>query len=340
MHGQQKYCPSDVTVHQTGNSSNGCHPWIFHSVMDFKGNSLDRYIAGNFQEKFPNKNPFQESEARAIYHYTSVDVFERMLHKDADFYLSECSLLNDDKEFFTGLELLFKHQEKSGHDLFWGLDQDYIAKKIKNPSEEPWIMCFSSESDSLGQWISYTDRQKGGVAIGFDIDKLFLSLNHAYASWRDVDNRYGSLIYLVPCFYAERDESSISKLIDFMFGEYREQMLSFYDAEDDIAQHSVTFELILIFSSMIKHESFHGEKEWRIVFLPHSEDRTAQYQFLGGKPRLKSHMFDDKNMLRDAIVDVMISPHGSGTRPVASLLKLSGRYSLNPRHSKSPYNGM
>ncbi len=308
--------------------------------MDVVNNRLDQYIARRFPKKFPKSVVCPEGDVKAIYHYTTVDVFEKMLHADADFYLSESLLLNDDKEFFTGLELLFRYQKETRQDILCGLTQEHVKDWVGNPAEEPWIMCFSSESDSLGQWISYADRQKGGVAIGFDMDKLFARLTDAYASWKEDDCKYGCLMYLVPCFYTEIDKPCILDLIDFLFGEYREQMYSWYDAQDVQSRCSITMELMLIFSSMIKHDSFREEKEWRIVFLPHSEMRIAQYQFLGGKPRLKSRMFNTENVLRDVIVDVVISPHGSGTKPVESLVKLCGLNHEMCRNSKSPYNGL
>lgn len=308
--------------------------------MDTENNSLDKFLFENFPAKFPERNSSLQNNPRVIYHYTSVDVFEKMLHDDSDFYLSESSLLNDRKELFSGIELLYRHQKEIGKDLFPGLSESFVMEHVAKPTEEPWVMCFSSDADSLGQWISYTDRQRGGLAVGFDIDKLFDRVRHGYNSWRAEDDQCGCLMYLVPCFYEGSDAADIYKLIEYLFGEYRESQLALNARSDDLMRRSITMELILILSSMIKHESFHAEREWRIVFLPHSEKRAASYKFLGDKPRLPSKMFDSGFKLRDAIVSVTTSPHGTGTRAARSLLKLCGREDIEPQHSKSPYNGM
>lgn len=308
--------------------------------MDQQGNSLDAFIASNFPEKLPQRNVSHIENIRTIYHYTSVEVFEKMLHDESDFYLSESTLLNDRKELLAGIDLLFTYQKEIGIDLFCGLKKEFVKEYVGNPTEEPWVMCFSSDADSLGQWISYTDRQRGGVAVGFDIDQLFNRIKIGYNNWNVVDDKYGCLMYLVPCFYEESDITEISKLIEYLFGEYREHQLELNGYSDDSARRAITMELILIFSSMIKHESFHAENEWRIVFLPHSEKRVALYKFLGNKPRLPGKMFNKECKLRDAIVDIMISPHGTGINIVRSLLNLCGREDIKPQPSKSPYNGI
>lgn len=308
--------------------------------MDTENNSLDKFLFRNFPAKFPDRNNLLQNNPRVIYHYTSVDVFETMLHDDSDFYLSESSLLNDRKELYAGIEFLYRYQKDKGKELFAGLSECFVREYVGNPTEEPWVMCFSSEADSLGQWISYTDRKNGGVAVGFDIDELFNRVKYGHDSWSAADNRYGSLMYLVPCFYEQSDATDISKLIEYLFGMYRENQLSVNHRHDDLTRRAITMELILMLSSMIKHESFHAEKEWRIVFLPHSEKRVAAYKFLGGKPRLPSKMFNNSSKLRNGIINVITSPHGTRTAAVNKLLKLCGRGDIVPQHSNSPYNGM
>ena len=308
--------------------------------MDQENNSLDSFIARSFSEKFPSAINVDGKEVKPIYHYTSVDVFEKMLHDGADFYLSESSLLNDSAEFKTGLRILDEYREKVGADVFEGLTPGHVEAWVQNPAEEPWIMCFSADADSLGQWISYTDRAKGGVSVGFDIGSLQHKIKNGYAKWVCEDKRFGCPMYLVPCFYTKKDSLAILNLLDFMFGEYRHTALKHYPHDDVMSRRSVIMEIMLIFCSMIKHESFHSEKEWRLVFIPHSEERILQYSFLGGKPRLRSRMFEDNGMLRNEILDVVVSPHGTSTRAIARLMRLWGMRAGLPRLSKSPYNGL
>lgn len=307
--------------------------------MDTKTHTLDQFIEGRFKEKIPEEFERMGHRARALYHYTSIDVFEKMLHVDADFYLSESSLLNDSKEFKTGLDYLFEYAK--GHRLdLCGITKMKVESWSSNPADEPWVMCFTTEHDSLGQWMAYTDRHNGGVAVGFDFDKLSASTREAYRKWRTGENGFGSLIFLVPCFYVPLESEKVNELIRFMFGPYRDRQIALNSIDDDSFRPSLTMELILILSSMIKHDSFRAEKEWRIVALPHSEEKVAKYEFLGGKPRLKSRIFGESEKLRDAIVEVFRSPHGTGTRAAWNLMKLNGRPDLVPIPSESPYNGL
>ena len=308
--------------------------------MDQKNNSLDSFIARSFPDKFPSVINVGGKEVRPIYHYTSVDVFEKMLHVGADFYLSESSLLNDSAEFKTGLRILDEYKVKAGADVFEGLTLEHVESRVQNPADEPWIMCFSADPDSLGQWISYTDRAKGGVSVGFDISRLQNKIKNGYAKWIREDKRFGCPMYLVPCFYTKKDDRAILNLLDYMFGEYRHTALKNCPYCDLMSRRSIIMEIMLIFCSMIKHESFHAEKEWRLVFIPHSEDRVLQYSFLGGKPRLRSRMFEDNGMLRNEILDVVVSPYGTSTRAVGRLMRLWGMRADLPRFSKSPYNGL
>ena len=308
--------------------------------MDQENNSLDSFIARSFAEKFPGAISLDGKEVRPIYHYTSVDVFEKMLNDGADFYLSESSLLNDSAEFQTGLKMLCEYKKETGTDVFGGLAPEHVEAWVQNPAEEPWIMCFSADADSLGQWISYTDRAKGGVSVGFDISSLQHKIKNGYAKWICEDKRFGCPMYLVPCFYTKKDGLAIRRLLDFMFGEYRQAALAHCTHDDVMTRRSIIMEIMLIFCSMIKHESFHSEKEWRLVFIPHSEERIRQYSFLGGKPRLRSRMFEHGGALRNEILDVVVSPHGTGTKAVGKLMRLWGMRSELPRLSKSPYNGL
>ena len=170
--------------------------------MDTKNNSLDKFLFKNFPAKFPERNGVLQNNPRVIYHYTSVDVFEKMLHDDSDFYLSESSLLNDRKELYAGIEFLYRYQRDKGRELFAGLPECFVLEYVGNPTEEPWVMCFSSDADSLGQWISYTDRQNGGVAVGFDIDELFNRVKNGHEGWGAVGVERENRQYSFSCSHS------------------------------------------------------------------------------------------------------------------------------------------
>lgn len=64
-------------------------------------NELDEYIETNLGHLFPKGN-----DARTLYHYTTVDTFEVMTRRDADFICTYCAAMNDSAEFSIGIKLI------------------------------------------------------------------------------------------------------------------------------------------------------------------------------------------------------------------------------------------
>ncbi len=133
--------------------------------------------------------------------------------------------LNDDAEFRKGFAYFKQYCDRKYHD-------EKIAKMLMSYwttvrklqmlyANTPWIMSFSTERDSLSQWRAYTDRKRGGVAIGFDKAKLEDAILE-----RSKKASNGFSICLLPCIYYDSgiDEATRPKAVVF----------STFDSEEDV----------------------------------------------------------------------------------------------------------
>ena len=291
-------------------------------------NELDTYIQEHLKPLFPDVI----NGERLVYHYTTINTFEALTRERADFVCTYCGALNDKAEFSTGIELLERYFRQHPH-ASCGLSMATLKSMAEEPAFGSWSMSFSTVGDSLSQWISYTDRHDGGVSLGFSIDDLLNRIGQS--------KRSAQLLYLVPCLYASVHEKEIEDLIRFLFGPYRDAVHKQCMTKGCLVDESqslavITLSIALIFAAMVKDESFREEKEWRIVMQPFDEVITRGCEFLGGKPRLYTHLFGKDFQVAQSIRDVVCSPHGmvnSKVQMIANLRKLA----VKPRASKSTY---
>ena len=291
-------------------------------------NDLNAFI----RHELPHLFPRIQNGDRLIYHYTTVPVFEILTRECSDFVCTYCGALNDKAEFSTGIKILEKYFENNPH-----LAQSISFPKLKSLAEVPslgaWTMSFSAAGDSLTQWVSYTDRHDGGVALGFSIDCLLDIIGQAKHSPR--------LLYLVPCLYENTHQDEILRLLNFLFGSYRDELYhqsksKGFPANESEAWALSTLSVSLIFAAMVKDESFREENEWRIVMQPIDDNITRRCDFIGGKPRLHTHLFGKDFLVAQAVKDIICSPHGFPHNKIVMISNLR-KLSAIPRASKSTY---
>lgn len=274
--------------------------------MDKVKNTLDKWLEGNYPDY---------SHIERLYHYTSVDTLECLTRKDGDFLLTYYEDLNDWSEVNLGRKIIIEclqdafpvFKDKGFRDrINRGFDEYICTKRYFMP----WIASFSAECDSLYQWIAYTPREVGGVAVSLNkhgLIKKVQAINTAYggSQW-DEDPK--PLIYLVPCLYLKREEGVLVEFLRFLIGPYLEGV----GAQCKTSEGFLTalFEVVMIGSSMIKHEAFHFEREWRVVLLPNEESRMKDSFVLNGKKRVWSGLWGRDRSLGGNLKEVMISPHG------------------------------
>ena len=277
-----------------------------------------------------------------IYHYTSVDVLNEMCKEAGDLLATHFMSLNDSNEFFLGVQLALKELEKcpvlpagirAALPNFQKNASKQIVSFLRSETIVPWIVSFSQEPDSLSQWVSYTDRSRGGVAIGFDRNALQSAIKAAESESPNV-----SLIAeLAGCHYTKGNEAQVW---------LRKEMISVF-SKNGINSSLIREQIkrilgaIILFAVAIKDESFSSEKETRLVLLASHKEVRSRYKFVGGKPRIATKLFGPGRQLSKAISSVVISPQGNRSRLISAVNILRQQHGLKfPIYvSTSSYNG-
>ena len=276
-----------------------------------------------------------------VYHYTSLDVLNEMCKEDGDLLCTHFMSLNDSQEFFFGANIVINKlpailsragvpRQKLGS--FRKNACDTVLKKLREEILAPWITSFSADPDSLYQWVAYTDRKQGGVAIGFNTT-LLNSKVKAVQKNPNLNKLIGCR--LEKCQYTDNVnlDSYIHSVVTSMMN--RSTNSSTTDRETSILA------AVYILASTIKNHSFSQEKESRLILLPTRKEALRRYKFVGGKPRIATEFFGKNRELAKAISSVMISPHGDRDKLVSTVNLLRQQYGLKFQiyQSDSSYNG-
>ena len=102
--------------------------------------------------------------------------------------------------------------------------------------------------------------------------------------------------------------------------------------------------VMVLFSALVKHESFKCEREWRLLALTNEQYDSALITIIGGKPRLPFQVFGRNLKARDAVRRIVISPQGLSKVNKTAVKFICRKYGLQDKitidRSKSPYNGL
>lgn len=287
-----------------------------------------------------------ESMPSALYHYTTAEVLDKLLAEDGDLRCTFFRDLNDSAEFWTGFDYFANYCKRNGS----ADDCDNCEKVFCNLKEKwgklqglyveaPWVASFSTERDSLYQWVAYTDRQKGGVAIGFDKAKLEIAIQES-------SRCHNRKAILLPCFYVKmrkkNDTRPDAEFVDKKLDDLIKFLLDKID-RDNPNYHQELETAILIFSSIVKDIVFSAEHEWRIVVLTTDFASCEGAEVIAGKARLPLGICEEgKRKVGELISEIHMSPHGDQNRLLhsAMLPKFSApslKYKI--RRSDLPYKG-
>lgn len=153
----------------------------------------------------------------------------------------------------------------------------------------------------------------------------------------DCDAGLVPCIYLVPCFYLKQDKELLSNFVDFLFKTYLPSVQSQCKTEEGCK--TAFYEVVMIGSSLIKHDAFHFEQEWRIVFLPNQEEQMKSIMPYGNK--LASGLWGAKHSFGHNVKEVMLSPHGDREYLSKKVKWIKNMRSLpfRPSVSGAPYAG-
>ena len=293
------------------------------------------------RELMPDFNP------KTIYHYTTIKVLPEFMKDDGDLYCTHCRSLNDDEEFRLGLVYarnFISRAYRAKSRAMLGFVNRFF-RLYHDEWRQPWIMSFTTEKDSLVQWVSYSDKRNGGYAVGFDYSRLCNLTVKQMHSCIDSFN-----IYLLPCLYLRHScgrgsveqDSRANKLLSFLLDQFADEFQDFVNNKETKNRNLIE-SLILLFASMIKNASFKHECECRLVIQPtNRESALENYRIVGARPRLPSLMFPRLCKLHELITSIGISPHGKYNvlRTAAELYADKYNHSFSVYKSKSPYNGL
>ena len=203
----------------------------------------------------------KDSLPSVLYHYTTAEVLDKVLAEKGDLRCTYFRDLNDSAEFWTGYDYFVNYCKRKdigdeGVKVLCSL-KDKWNKLQELYVEAPWVISFSTEKDSLYQWVAYTDKKKGGVAIGFDRAKL----EDAIIKSAECHNR---AVMLLPCFYVRRRKKNDTRPDTEFVNEKLDDLIEFF--LEKIAVDATTWlqnleTAILIFSSIVKDDTFDAEHE-------------------------------------------------------------------------------
>lgn len=260
-------------------------PWPQRACRDMLVLYGDFYQNITFSALYRRQGEFN---ADFVYHYTSIEVFEKLIASGGDLLLTRFDELNDDSEFEYGwdtvMDYLSWHYHIRGHKL--GLFWRELNKRREEGGYIPWVMSFSEAPDSLYQWSMYTSREQGGCSIAFD----FRELNYVVESIRKAEHREFDVCFL-PCLYDSDEKNRVLKVWAARNKEALNclENLSYFDLkkrQDELVKPLLAD--IFMLAAIIKHYSFKFEREWRLLVMPKTNAtiKTRQKQFeLGGKHR-------------------------------------------------------
>ena len=280
------------------------------------------------KEIFPEK--FKLDDGSLFYHYTTIDTFDKLVDEGGELYCTHYMDLNDDVEFWKGFGYFEKYLLER---KFSDAGEEHIGehlRKLKTTwqalhklhTDVPWIMSFTTEKDSLSQWRAYTDRARGGIAIGFSKEDLECEIRKCYD-----ENMSNKSVMLLPCIYQGTD---VNERLDELLG----QLIG--GEPSQLVQNEG---LLRILFSIIKDRSFESEHEWRIVVHTADNASLAGVKIIGNKARIPIGIgAQGAYNIRSLVREVIISPHGDKNRLWHSVL--IPLYSSPPLKCKRESSGL
>ncbi len=258
-----------------------------------------------------------------LWHYTTIDVLEHFLEGEIAF--SHYKFMNDDAELSYGRQFLIE--------VFDGLKNENMkeflrGKIVDELVENAYLFCLSRDGDNLYQWRSYTPH--GGIAVGFDRQKLYSSLHDGFsnAEWLPYVHRISGS--LMQCHYRkELAERVIRKL--------NQRPTSCKCKGGVVSLCGGAFLLaakILEILLSQKNPSFKEEHEERFLLTGVPREKVVVVNM---KPRILVH----NPGIAKSLSCVRLSPHGDRERNRLFVEILRDKYKLDfsIEQSCSSYNG-
>lgn len=262
---------------------------------------------------------YVESDAKILYHYTSVDALFRGIivknepepGKEICLWATNCRYVNDPEELSVGIQLANKVLDFSFDEpIQKNCEQKGNKKQLK---DEAYIVSFSSAIDCLPMWGMYG--QKGhGLALGFDTEII-------KASFSDL---------LLKCIYVNQEDNAqlinVQSELDVFKNLWR---------QDDGSEEyfNIFFFVYMILWICGKHSAYEYEQEVR-WFL--TSPRPIKY-------RLKNNLivpYIELYLPKSALKEIWIGPTNDmnmASRSMRTYLDHMGFHEVEIKQSKVPY---
>jgi hypothetical protein len=199
----------------------------------------------------------EEMPSTPLYHYTSQSGLMGII-ESRQLWATNLFYLNDSTEFQYCLELI-KKRINSLHESMINEELENFLKKtlvnlnnLVNDDIGIYVFSFSENEDLLSQWRGYCP-DRLGFSIGFNANDIWESIHY-----QD--------IIIAKCVYAPEEQNNlISRILDKTIKCYNENS-SKLDKSDFSRRVKLTFGWDLLnVAPILKNESFHEEKEWRVI---------------------------------------------------------------------------
>ena len=315
----------------------------------FKIDEISRVILQNFWGE-DGCDAYDANKYSRLYHYTSPDAGLKILEvgkENCGFAFTHFEYLNDDAEFKLGLEVAKKWIRANEKLKTSGILYDRIETKLKELEKKhcyiPYVLSLSTKADSTELWMSYSEREKGGYAIGLDSKKIF-ELVDSQPDMYAIRNGHRVKLaryMFAPCLYCRKE--SVSKYWKAERDRLSCVLNTFFDGYLDArVEESEEFALwcasrLFQFAALFKSSDFRFEREWRLVIKPLSSDYLRELKFIGGKPRIIPTCFP----MNSCVQNIIVSPHGQKSLLKRSVELMLGKAGMKTkaRESASTYNG-
>lgn len=302
-----------------------------------------------------------------LWHYTSVQGFQGIV-TSKEIFATDIRFLNDRTEFIHAREIaaqVIAETNEYGPNSFparyysqKAVDLAFDAGPLSADRLQIFVASFSEAEDQLSQWRGYS-QGSSGVSIAFTLDVLRPPAH------------VGTLVAFAPCIYKTEEKKAIlrgalTNLVgesqDYWNAGFKAAKASWF-AGDPVAGQAIIDKIIgspqfktdigaallktradlLRVAALSKDESFHEEREWRLV-LPVSTEKTT----FKNPPRFRSanttlipyiaHPFSPDPAAALPLKDVILGPgsHISAGQAALAFLKSRG-IPVEPRESKVPY---
>jgi len=256
----------------------------------------------------------QRSAPEALYHYASVRGLQGIL-ESGEIWATNVHYLNDISEYTHALglarEYLRQLETSAAPDVSVAVSE-MLFQLDRLQEIEIFVASFSEEMDLLSQWRAYCPA-RGGFSIGLSPSSIVAG-RHA-----NVD------LNLRRCVYDSIEQQTLIRdVVEWSIGPQRPE------SQKDVAlwaqSVSVWFlKLMALTAPILKHPSFHEEKEWRLIVLRH--DDTMPIRFRSGEtmmiPYISCPLQSDTTQL--AVRRVVVGPTAELALSFQSMRQYLGR---------------